>query len=32
VATGLMIFAASNVLSHRLLARWHALEQPRNST
>ena len=27
VATGLMIYAASNALSRRLLARWHATEQ-----
>lgn len=32
VATGLMIYGASNALSRRLLARWHALEQPRDST
>ena len=31
VATGLMIYGASNVLSRRLLARWHALEQSRES-
>ena len=31
VATGLMIYVMSNALSRWLLARWHALERPRES-